>query len=89
MDKLIIHIGMAKTGTTAVQSYMYANRLALLEQGINYPLSATYGTGHHPLAWSLLEWHEQTIDCWEKVLNELVLADSRINVISSPMCHNN
>lgn len=83
MGKLIIHIGTAKTGTTAIQSYMHTNRHALLEQGINYPQSAIFGTGHHPLAWSLQNKHGNSLDCWGECLHEIETKDVRINVISS------
>lgn len=35
--KLILHIGMMKTGTTALQSFLHANRAWLGERGIAYP----------------------------------------------------
>lgn len=37
MSELIIHIGVPKTGTTAVQGYLYQNRARLAELGIYYP----------------------------------------------------
>lgn len=35
--KVVFHVGQAKTGTTAIQKSMSANRQALLDQGILYP----------------------------------------------------
>lgn len=33
-DELIIHVGMAKTGTTSLQKFLYQHELILLEQGV-------------------------------------------------------
>ena len=39
--KLILHVGLPKTGTSALQAWCAANRQSLLSRGINYP-----DTGH-------------------------------------------
>jgi hypothetical protein len=38
-QKLFIHIGMPKTGTTGLQFFMHRNRQALLKQGVYYPIT--------------------------------------------------
>lgn len=38
MTRYILHIGLHKTGTSALQSFFAANRLGLLEAGIDFPL---------------------------------------------------
>jgi hypothetical protein len=44
---LILHIGMGKTGTTAVQKAMWRNRAVLARAGIAYPdIGATAGAHH-------------------------------------------
>jgi hypothetical protein len=43
--KLTVHIGTTKTGSTSIQAFFRANRLALAEQGILYP--AVLGQQHH------------------------------------------
>src|SRR3954447_10177543 len=49
---VLVHIGMHKTGTTAMQTLLAQQRPSLLEQGVVYP-----GTGedHHRLARSLTQ----------------------------------
>lgn len=38
MGKLYIHLGTPKTGTTAIQEFMYRNHNVMEERGISYPL---------------------------------------------------
>lgn len=47
---LFIHIGIGKTGTTAIQDCLYADRTLLQSQGFVYPETGLKGTGHHGLA---------------------------------------
>lgn len=50
LDRLILHIGDHKTGTTSIQDYCFAQREGLAQQGINYPDDgAITTTGHHAL----------------------------------------
>jgi hypothetical protein len=52
--KLIIHTGWHKTGTSAIQSYLFQNKDWLLkEHGILYPETGLIHNAHHLLAWSL------------------------------------
>ncbi len=51
-QKLYVHIGLHKTGSTFIQNFCTANRDLLASQGICYPRSATKWKGHHVLAWS-------------------------------------
>ncbi|WP_421761386.1 hypothetical protein [Devosia sp.] len=57
MPELLIHCGLHKTGTTALQNFLFANVEVLAGLGISYPragIPAAYGlTGHHNLAWWL------------------------------------
>jgi len=55
--RLILHVGTHKTGTTALQWFLAANRLPLAEAGIHYPLAGRHlrdgsgiASGHHQLA---------------------------------------
>jgi hypothetical protein len=56
-EKLIIHAGFFKTGTTNLQSSLHASRETLLENNILYPVitSGSGGriTGQHRAAWAL------------------------------------
>ena len=62
VNKIILHIGMPKTGSSSIQDFLEVNRPALLEQGILYPaLGIERGkgvranrTGGHA---TLLKWH--------------------------------
>ncbi len=42
MNKLYLHIGMGKTGTSAIQYFLYENRERLLKQNIHYPITEGY-----------------------------------------------
>ena len=53
MKKLYVHIGMAKTGTSAIQSFLHINRAELLKLGVLYPLSGQFPDhSHHELAFA-------------------------------------
>lgn len=44
---LVLHIGMGKTGTTAIQQSFWANRAALARAGIAYPPTGIVAGAHH------------------------------------------
>lgn len=46
---LFVHIGMPKTGTTAIQHFLTGNRSKLAEQGVLYPVGGTVRAAHHVL----------------------------------------
>jgi len=48
--ELVLHIGYARTGTTAIQHFLAANRAALARQGIYYPAAGAWEDAHHGLA---------------------------------------
>ncbi|HSF64195.1 MAG TPA: hypothetical protein VLA78_07395, partial [Paracoccaceae bacterium] len=50
MTKLILHIGQPKTGTSALQSVLSANRAQLLSVGVLYPTQARPRSPKHALA---------------------------------------
>jgi hypothetical protein len=55
-SELIVHVGVPKTGTTAIQAYLYDNRADLRKQGVVYPethleeFSQLDRSAHHLLA---------------------------------------
>lgn len=49
--QLLLHIGMNKTGTTAMQLALAANRRTLRDNGVLYPGDGYAGEAHHELAW--------------------------------------
>ena len=53
--ELYLHIGMPKTGTTALQNFFYINQAILKSCGITYPLNDVWYMAHHHLGWSLEE----------------------------------
>ncbi len=60
MTTVYLHIGIPKTGTTSIQSFLFNNRDQLLEAGILYPLTRrseqclTGAYGHHKLSDSIM-----------------------------------
>lgn len=48
--KLILHIGMPKTGSTALQEFLVRNRGALLKQGVLYPMVDVSRLNHNFLS---------------------------------------
>lgn len=49
INKLFLHIGLPKTGTTSIQAYCLRNRQLLAENGILYPQTGLEGPGHMKL----------------------------------------
>jgi hypothetical protein len=54
---LYIHVGPAKTGTSAIQSFLNLNETALSEKGFHYLKTFRWNGMHHPLAWMLHHKH--------------------------------
>ena len=48
-----VHIGAPKTGSTAIQRFLFENREALRERAMLYPDANLRGYGHHDLAFLL------------------------------------
>jgi hypothetical protein len=53
MKKLILHIGSTKTGSSAIQSFLWTNRNALADYGVLYPDIGIASSAHHLLAASI------------------------------------
>lgn len=49
--KYIIHIGTHKTGSTALQNFLFKNRNKLIEKGVLYPIAGSKDHAHHNIAW--------------------------------------
>lgn len=59
MSRVILHIGQSKTGTTAIQHFLAANRDGLRQAGVLYPDIRNRGmslgaTDHNLVAWALI-----------------------------------
>ena len=56
MARVVLHAGLHKTGTTALQSFLHGARDALRDRGIIYPSAGAFdwlGGGQHNIAWEL------------------------------------
>lgn len=73
MTKLFLHIGLPKTGTTAIQRFFYLNQVKLQENGILYPrtgrdISKDYGPNHQELVNLLIDKNQYKIlDFFDRV----------------------
>lgn len=84
MPKLILHAGIHKTGTTAIQAFAHKNRAALAKSSILYPYGRSNkrweqpAQAHHEFAHAIadkdkyLKWHqvETYIRSWAKEASE-------------------
>ncbi len=84
--KLYLHIGMGKTGTTALQSFFFENRRSLQKRGIEYPSIGCTANAHHLLSPHhpefLQGWRFLSVDQWAPKLSrtryDTVLASSEL-----------
>jgi Sulfotransferase family len=60
--KLYLHIGMGKTGTTALQNFFWENRKSLASHGVHYPELGVMSNAHHLLSPHIPRFLE---DQWE------------------------
>lgn len=71
--KLYLHIGMGKTGTTALQSFFWNNRRSLQKNGIEYPSVGCTSNAHHLLSPHHPEflhgWKFLSVDHWAPKLS--------------------
>ena len=86
--KLYLHIGMGKTGTTALQNFFWENRKLLASRDICYPKLGTMSNAHHLLSPHIPrflenEWDFKTVDEWAPKLAEST--ESRILLSSELM----
>ena len=87
MKTLFIHIGLHKTGSTALQLWMRHNDKILASHGVFVPKVGTFNeeSGHHRVAWEMRddkrnEGQNHHID---DLVNELVLCPCQKALISS------
>lgn len=81
---LVLHIGTHKTGTSALQTFLYRQSEALAAKSVHY-LRAGQGAGraHHALAWAVRGYKGAQMSVWDEVRAELAASRAQINVISS------
>lgn len=86
--RVVLHIGIHKTGSTAIQTALSLNTELLATQGVLYPQTGrwpadghTLVTGHHRLPWSFTR--PEGDDPWSSLKRELAETDKDIIILSS------
>ena len=81
---LTLHIGLPKTGTTALQNFFFANRQALADDGILYPEAGLSGTSHYmlPPQHPRRRW-ETVTGYWEALFKEVEASPLEHTLVSS------
>lgn len=74
MNKVILHIGRHKSGTSSLQKFLYTNRLQLEEYGFYYPLNGLKGIAHHHISLPLSKSNLKTNNL-ENILKTKVFLD--------------
>ncbi len=88
-DKVIIHIGFHKSGTSAIQEFCAENRGYLLDQKVDYTKIGLYGTGHHILShkWGgwldTCEFSQSPESLWDELADYVQADDGKTVLISS------
>lgn len=67
--KLLLHIGLPKTGTTFIQSNLLQHREQLLNRGLLYPLAGLHGVGHAAFAREFIEENLKQRFAQENIFN--------------------
>jgi len=82
MTEFFVHMGMHKTGTTAIQAALAHNRQRLRKKGVLYPLTGLQSGGHHLLAWGLTR-KPGNFPLWETLREEIARDGAQKVVLSS------
>lgn len=74
--KLYLHIGMGKTGTTALQEFFWDNRKILSDYGVSYPEYCVVSSAHHRLSPHVPEflkntWKFEPVNDWAPKLRTM------------------
>ena len=93
--QIVLHIGYNKTGSSALQAMLSANRKKLASQGLFYPASGEHGTAHYCFSSSLiglpaaLPGKKNTLDQITKSLLQELSSIQKIDhlIISSEYFH--
>lgn len=87
--RVIIHIGLHKTGTSAIQEFCAQNRNQLLDQAIDYTEIGLHETGHHILSHKWPGWldessfSEASDSAWDRLADYARADDGKTVLISS------
>jgi hypothetical protein len=88
-DRVYLHIGAPKTGTTYLQQVLSINRKKLRSEGVLYP--RMHGIAHHPALWDLRKmWRDREFDqqvkgSWERAVRLVAEWDGPVAVLSSEL----
>lgn len=83
--KLYLHIGVAKTGTTSIQDFLYLNRALLARQGVLYPASVVdqvislYDCRSH----NSMCWNQQWARSTQRLRSEMLASGCSRVILSS------
>ncbi|MFO7908303.1 MAG: hypothetical protein R6U98_37040 [Pirellulaceae bacterium] len=92
MNRIVLHIGSTKTGTSSLQQFLTRYAKPLLDQRIVYPSAGRRASGqiaHHNLCYEKHEGHITTgafkpqVGVWKEALEEIDAVPEAIGVISS------
>ncbi|WP_143735702.1 hypothetical protein [Microbulbifer mangrovi] len=85
-QKVILHIGRHKAGSTAIQEFLLRNDEFLRSNGYFYPLNMRLGRGHHELAQPLNQWRGK-LSSWLKrpELNQKLQQELDENIHLTPI----
>ncbi|MBF9031177.1 hypothetical protein HKCCE3408_12305 [Rhodobacterales bacterium HKCCE3408] len=88
MTPITLHIGMNKTGTSALQRFMHRNRRPLARAGLIYPETGlgtrTEGAGlHYRLSRSFLDDRPEASEMVERLLDEIDRSGAERAIVSS------
>lgn len=95
-NKLFVHAGFPKTGTTSLQASLAQARHVLLEQGILYPESR--GSAQHSAAWALTQktfgWqgrggYRTPEKDWNDLVNTVTVSNDTVLLSSEFFSHTN
>jgi hypothetical protein len=81
--KIILHIGMHKTGTTALQGFFAKHAGTFLNNKILYPVSGRRSNQHFFLASLGMEGQDKFIQSWRELYKETAIQDWHTMVLSS------
>lgn len=92
MNRIVLHVGSTKTGTSSLQQFLTRYAKPLLEQRIVYPTAGRRAPGqiaHHNLCYEKHEGHtaagafKPQVGLWKEALDEIDAVPNAIGVISS------
>ncbi len=84
MKKLYIHIGLGKTGTTSIQSFLSSHSQKLKQEGVHYIMAGggASGCGHQTLAKSCID----NVPYYMEIADSTLDVESILSEIKSTQC---